>query len=172
MIHQFSVLIEKDLLVILLGKSRKICLKSLGSILDPNQITLNCEIDELKSVHLFALDPIKLLLCVAMKNRLLLYQLLSQGRPLHYECLTDLPLAQSIEYLEFFSWKPPRAEPEQRFLCYGYASIFFTQRLDQKRASEVLLRDGELLSREERSTILRLVSLSSMSRGSAMPVFL
>ena len=162
-IHQFTVLIERDLLLFLGGKSRKIWVKSLRSCLEAVPSLSNREIDDLRSVHFFSFDPVKLVLGVVMKTTIRLYQFFSSTRQMHYECLTDLHVAQPIDYLDFFTLN----NGDEHYLCYGSSSTFFSQRLDQQRAaSVVVLRDEELLQRERATPplILRLIALTGVSR--------
>ena len=78
---------------------------------------------------------------MAIKNRILIYQLFSTGRPHHYSLLRELNTIQNVTYLEISTLSINQIE--QQILFYGYPSTFVAQRLDQQGPSVSLLRDED-----------------------------
>ncbi len=79
-----------EFLVTLAGKKRTIRLQSLKSLLEHPLSTLDSKIIETKNATTFAVHSTSLILCVAIKNRILVYQLFSTPRPYHYSYIREL----------------------------------------------------------------------------------
>ena len=82
-----------------------------------------------------------MILCVAIKNRILVYQLFSTSRPYHYSFIREFNTIQNVTYLEISTININQIE--QQILWYGYPSTFVAQRLDQQCPSVSLLRDED-----------------------------
>jgi hypothetical protein len=78
---------------------------------------------------------------VAIKNRILVYQLFSTPKPYHYSFIREFNIIQNVTYLEILTININQSE--QQILWYGYPSTFVAQRLDQQSSSISLLRDED-----------------------------
>ena len=140
-VHQLSLISNGEFLVTLAGKQRTIRLQSLKSLLENPLQTLDSKIIETKNATTFAVHSTSLILCVAIKNRILIYQLFSTQRPYHYSYIRELNIIQNVTYLEISTININHIE--QQILWYGYPSTFVAQRLDQQCSSVSLLRDED-----------------------------
>jgi len=130
-----------ELLVTLAGKQRTIRLQSLKSLLEHPLSSLDSKMTETKNATTFAVHSISLILCVAIKNRILVYQLFSTPKPYHYSFIREFNIIQNVTYLEILTININQSE--QQILWYGYPSTFVAQRLDQQSSSISLLRDED-----------------------------
>lgn len=140
-VHQLSLISNGEFLVTLAGKQRTIRLQTLKSLLEHPLSTLDSKIIETKNATTFAVHSTSLMLCVAIKNRILIYQLFSTPRPYHYSFIRELNVIQNVTYLEISTIVINQTE--QQILWYGYPSAFVAQRLDQQSSSVSLLRDED-----------------------------
>ena len=140
-VHQLSLISNGEFLVTLAGKQRTIRLQTLKSLLEHPLSTLDSKIIETKNATTFAVHSTSLMLCVAIKNRILIYQLFSTPRPYHYSFIRELNIIQNVTYLEISTIVINQIE--QQILWYGYPSAFVAQRLDQQCPSVSLLRDED-----------------------------
>ena len=140
-VHQLSLVSNHDILVTLAGKQRTIRLQSLKTLLEHPLSTTDSKIIETKYATTFALHAASLMLCVAIKNRILIYQLFTTSRPYHYSFLRELNIIQNVTYLDLCTIQINQVE--QQILWYGYPSAFVAQRLDQQSSSVSLLRDED-----------------------------
>jgi hypothetical protein len=140
-VHQLSLISNGEFLVTLAGKQRTIRLQSLKSLLEHPLSTLDSKIVETKNATTFAVHSTSLILCVAIKNRILVYQLFSTPRPYHYSFIREFNTIQNVTYLEILTLNINQIE--QQILWYGYPSTFVAQRLDQQCPSVSLLRDED-----------------------------
>ena len=140
-VHQLSLISNNDFLVTLAGKQRTIRLQSLKSLLEHPLSTLDSKIVETKNATTFSVHSTSLILCVAIKNRILVYQLFSTPRPYHYSFIREFNIIQNVTYLEISTININQIE--QQILWYGYPSTFIAQRLDQQSSSVSLLRDED-----------------------------
>ncbi len=130
-----------ELLVTLAGKQRTIRLQSLKSLLEHPLSSLDSKMTETKNATTFAVHSTSLILCVAIKNRILVYQLFSTPKPYHYSFIREFNIIQNVTYLEILTININQSE--QQILWYGYPSTFVAQRLDQQSSSISLLRDED-----------------------------
>jgi hypothetical protein len=161
-VYQLSLISNNQLLVILSGKERMIHIKSLDRLLDRSQSPLDIKIPGTKNTTLFAVDPISLTLCVAVKNCLFVYKIYSKPQPYPYTRIFELNTTQIVTYLEISMLKINNRDEE--ILWYGYLSTFMAQRIDRQSPSIALLRDKDptLKSLCERSMgILRVIPITS-----------
>lgn len=140
-VHQLSLISNGEFLVTLAGKQRTIRLQTLKTLLEHPLSTLDSKIIETKNATTFAVHSTSLILSVAIKNRILIYQLFSTPRPYHYSFIRELNVIQNVTYLEISSIVINQTE--QQILWYGYPSAFVAQRLDQQSSSVSLLRDED-----------------------------
>jgi hypothetical protein len=156
---------HNDLLVTLAGKQRTIRLQSFKSLLDHPLSSFDSKLIETKNATTFALEGTSLTLCVAIKNRILIYQLFSTPRPYHYSLIRELNIIQNVTYLDVSTVSINQTE--QQILWYGYPSSFVAQRLDQQCASVSLLRDEDptlQFFRDRPIEALRVVPVTSRTR--------
>ena len=141
--HQLALVSNNEFLVTLAGKQRTIRLQAFKSLVEHPLSSLDSKILETKNATTFALHSSSLILCVAIKNRILIYQLFSSStpRPCHYSFLRELNIIQNVTYLEVSTLSLNQLE--QQILFYGYPSTFVAQRLDQQGPSVSLLRDED-----------------------------
>ena len=137
-VHQLSLISNGELLVTLAGKQRNIRLQSLKSLLEHPLSSLDSKITETKNATTFAVQATSLILCVAIKNRILVYQLFATQKPHHYSFIREFNIIQNVTYLEILTMNINQSE--QQILLYGYPSSFVAQRLDQQSSSVSLLR--------------------------------
>ncbi|CAF3715488.1 unnamed protein product [Rotaria socialis] len=140
-VHQLSLISNGELLVTLAGKQRTIRLQSVKSLLDHPLSSLDSKIIETKNATTFAVHSTSLVLCVAIKNRILVYQLFSTPKPYHYSFIREFNIIQNVTYLEISTININQSE--QQILWYGYPSTFVAQRLDQQCPSVSLVRDED-----------------------------
>ena len=140
-VHQLSLISSSDLLVTLSGKQRTIRLQSLKALLDHPSSSSDSKIVETKNATTFAAHSTSLILAVAIKNRILVYQLFSTPKPYHYSFIKEFNIIQNVTYLEISAININQSE--QQILWYGYPSTFVAQRLDQQSSSVSLLRDED-----------------------------
>jgi len=140
-VHQLSLVSNNELLVTLSGKQRTIRLQSFQNLLEHPLSSNDTKIIETKNATSFALHSTSFVLCVAIKNRILIYQLFSNARTIHHSFLRELNLVQNVTYLDVSTLKIN--DVQQDFLWYGYPSTFIGQRLDQQCPSVSLLRDED-----------------------------
>ncbi|CAF2606288.1 unnamed protein product [Rotaria sp. Silwood2] len=140
-VHQLSLISNNELLVTLAGKQRTIRLQSLKSLLEHPLSPLDSKIIETKNATTFTVHSTSLVLCVAIKNRILVYQLFSTPKPYHYSFIREFNIIQNVTYLEISTININQTE--QQILWYGYPSTFIAQRLDQQCPSVSLLRDED-----------------------------
>ncbi|CAF3841431.1 unnamed protein product [Rotaria magnacalcarata] len=140
-VHQLSLISNGELLVTLAGKQRTIRLQSVKSLLDHPLSSLDSKIIETKNATTFAVHSTSLVLCVAIKNRILVYQLFSTPKPYHYSFIREFNIIQNVTYLEISTINITQSE--QQILWYGYPSTFVAQRLDQQCPSVSLVRDED-----------------------------
>ncbi|CAF1026594.1 unnamed protein product [Adineta steineri] len=140
-VHQLSLISNGDLLVTLAGKQRTIRLQSLKTLLEHPLSSLDSKMIETKNATTFTVHSTSLILCVAIKNRILIYQLFSTPKPYHYSYMRELNIIQNVTYLEILTININQCE--QQILWYGYPSTFIAQRLDQQSSSVSLLRDED-----------------------------
>ncbi|CAF1093687.1 unnamed protein product [Adineta ricciae] len=140
-VHQLSLISSSDLLVTLSGKQRTIRLQSLKALLDHPSSSSDSKIVETKGATTFAAHSASLILAVAIKNRILVYQLFSTPKPYHYSFIKEFNIIQNVTYLEISTININQSE--QQILWYGYPSTFVAQRLDQQSSSVSLLRDED-----------------------------
>ncbi len=162
-IYQLALVANNQLLVLLSGKERIIRIKLLQCLLERSEWTFDSEIVETKNATLFAVNPISLTLCVAVKNRLLIYKIHSNPRPYPYTLKHELNTTQNITYLDISTLKINNNE--EKILWYGYSSTFIAQRLDQQCPSVTLLRDEDptlKVLRERSIDILRVIPITSI----------
>ena len=163
-VHHVALISNGELLVTLAGKQRTIRLQSLKSLLEHPLSTLDSKIIETKNATAFAVHSTSLILCVAIKNRILVYQLFSTPRPYHYSFLREFNTVQNITYLDISTIQINQVE--QQVLWYGYPSTFVAQRLDQQCQSVSLLRDEDptlQFFRDRPIEALRVVPVASKS---------
>ena len=140
-VHQLSLISNGEFLVTLAGKQRTIRLQTLKSLLEHPLSNSDSKIIETKNATTFAVHSTSLMLAVAIKNRILIYQLFSTPRPYHYSFIRELNIVQNVTYLEISTIS--LQDIEQQILWYGYPSTFVAQRLDQQSSSVSLLRDED-----------------------------
>ncbi|CAF4887707.1 unnamed protein product [Rotaria sp. Silwood1] len=163
-IHQLSLISDNQLLVMLSGKERIIRITPLKCLLTQSQSSWDGKILETKNATAFTVNSTSLTLCVAIKNRLLLYKIHSNPRPYPYTLIHDLYTTQTPTYLELSILKINNNEEE--ILWYGYSSIFIAQQIDQQCPSFALLRDIDLTLQVFRKLpidILRVIPVTSSS---------
>lgn len=158
-VHQFVHIASLNLLIVLSGKQREILLKSVKLILNPSQSSVECRLIEAKNIISFAVrssNSSSVLLCVAIKTQLILFQISSDStHPLHYVKMSEMNLNGSISYLEMSSLKINSNE-EYPMIWYGCLSTFFARRIGQNFAPIALFRESDL-----RLQIIRVIPLNN-----------
>ncbi|CAF4051153.1 unnamed protein product, partial [Rotaria sp. Silwood2] len=168
-IHHLSLISDNQLLVMLSGKERMIRIKPLKCLLTQSEPSWNGKILETKNATLFAVNSTSLTLCVAIKNRLLLFKIHSNYRPYPYTLIHDLSTTQIITYLEISILKINNSEEE--ILWYGYSSTFMAQPIDQQCPSFTLIRDTDptlQIFRKLPIDILRVVPVTNSSSNNEL----
>ena len=158
-VHCLSLVSNNQLLVMLCGRERIIRIKSLEYLLTHSQSALDSEIPETKNATLFATNPTSLILCVAIKNRLLLYKIHSNPRPYMYTLTEEINTTQNITCLEISMLKMKNSEDE--ILWYAHTSTLMVQKIGQQGPSTVFLKDSEPIFHERFIEILRVVPVTS-----------
>jgi hypothetical protein len=161
-VYQLSLVANNQLLVILCGKERLIRIKSLQRLLDRFRSPFDSKIPETKNATLFAIEPVSLILCVAIRDGLHVYKIHSKPQPYPYTHLWDLHTPQIVTYLDISMLKINR--DNERIIWYGYSSTFMAQSVSRQSPSVELLseKDPTLKSLRERSLeIVRVIALES-----------
>ena len=161
-VYQISLVSNNQLLVLLAGKERVIRLKSLDRFLERSESSFDSKISERKNINLFAVHPTTLILALAIKTRIFLYQIHSNPQPYPYTYLHELTSNQTISYLEILLFDIN--DNSEQFLCYGYSSTFVTYGINPTTSNVVLFKDKELIlaaSREQPNEILRILPVNS-----------
>ncbi|CAF1017882.1 unnamed protein product, partial [Didymodactylos carnosus] len=175
-VYQISIVNELNLLLTLSGKQRTIRCQPLKQLIEPFlhshhhhnvhhhaisslSTTEGCKIPETKNCTTFAVSkPItnngQAILCVSIKNRILIYQIFQQ-RPFH-SLLKEFNIVHPVQYLEI----------NQDKLYYGYPSTFVMQKINTTidGANISLLRDEDptlQFFRERPIETLRVIPVSN-----------
>ena len=138
-IHQVSLVSDRQILVMLCGDKRFICLKSVQQLRQRAELQFDTAMPETKNAISFTVHPSSSLLCVALRDCLLLYELPSTSEHLHCKFLYQLQVNRSISYIVITTLTI--CEAEETILWYGLGSTLIGKSIDRSSLTMTLLKD-------------------------------
>ena len=173
-VHQFSAIIELDLLIIRGDKSSCLYLKSLDHCLKRIENFNEIHLSKTENSTRFSFNSSKLILAVSIPRGILLYKINFQGKTIVYDLIQQMKLKQTINYLDLFQLSFHKNE-EDSILIYSCDSKCYIQNLNQTEESKILFHDlTDPMKFNEKTnsiTILRIIPIYGKKKKEKFHLF-